>query len=143
MLTLSDETQRVYTDKGEQPPEAVSGHAMIDTGATIEPIVIKNVRQGSVVHTDEWWAYKNLSRRGYAHETVRHGEKEYVKGETHTNSIDGYWSQLKRSILSTHIHVSKKHLPKYLAEFDFRHNTRAMGDWMFRLIVELLEKQPA
>ena len=61
---------------------------------------------------------------------VRHSDKEYVKGDTHTNSIDGYWSQIKRSILSTHIHVSKKHLPKYLSEFDFRHNPRAMGDWI-------------
>lgn len=111
---------------------------------TIEPIVRENVREGSAVHTDEWWAYRNLSRRGYEHSMVRHGEKEYVRGDTHTNSIDGYWSQLKRSILSTHIHVSKKHLPKYLAEFDFRHNTRRMGDWMFRLMVELLEgEQPA
>lgn len=67
-----------------------------------------------------------------------------VKGSTHTNSIEGYWSQLKRSILGTHIHVSKKHLPKYLAEFDFRHNTRTMGDWMFRLMVDLIEgERPA
>ncbi len=67
-----------------------------------------------------------------------------LRGKSHTNSIDGYWSLLKRSILSTHIHVSRKHLPKYLGEFDFRHNTRSMTDRMYRLLVGLLKvEQPA
>ena len=61
---------------------------------------------------------------------VRHSDKEYVKGDTHTNSIDGYRSQIKRSISSTHIHVSIRRLPKHLVEFDFTHNTRAPGDWI-------------
>ena len=49
-----------------------------------------------------------------------------MRGDCHTNSIEGYWSQVKQSIRGTHIHVSGKHLPKYLAEVDFRHNTRSM-----------------
>lgn len=44
---------------------------------TIEPIVRENVREGSVVHTDEWWAYRNLGRRGFEHESVRHSEKQW------------------------------------------------------------------
>ncbi len=93
---------------------------------TTGPIIREKVRQGSVVYTDEWFAYRGLERSGFTHETVNHGAGEWVKGLSHTNSIEGYWSQVKRSIRGTHIHVSGKHLPKYLAEFDFRHNTKAV-----------------
>ena len=105
---------------------------------TLEPVIRTYVRQGSVVHTDEWFAYRRLGRHGFKHESVNHGAQEWVKGRSHTNSIEGYWAQLKRSIRGTHIHVSGKHLPKYLAEFDFRHNTRSMPDRMFHLLVDLL-----
>ncbi len=108
---------------------------------TIEPVVTKNVRQGSVVHTDEWWAYRKLFLRGFRHYQVHHGSGQWVKGHSHTNSIEGYWSQLKRSIRGTHIHVSGKHLPKYLGEFDFRHNARKMPDQMFPLLVDLLRSR--
>ena len=109
---------------------------------TIEPIVVDNVRQGSAVYTDEWWAYRRLNQRGYKHESVNHGRQEYVRGVCHTNSLEGYWSQLKRSIHGTHIHVSPQHMSKYLGEFDFRHNARKMPDQMFRLLVDLLRAQP-
>ena len=109
---------------------------------TIEPIIRENVRQGSTVHTDEWWAYRKLGQRGFVHQSVNHGAKEWVRGDCHTNSIEGYWSQVKRSIRGTHVHVSKKHLPKYLAEFDFRHNTRKMPDQMFHLLIGLLRPAP-
>ena len=105
---------------------------------TVEPIVRCNVRQGSTVHTDEWWAYRLLFLRGFRHRSVHHGIAQWAKDGSHTNSIEGYWSQLKRSIRGTHIHVSGKHLPKYLAEFDFRHNTRFIPDRMFHVLVELL-----
>lgn len=107
---------------------------------TIEPFVRENVRQGSAVHTDEWWAYRKLGSRGYEHHSINHGLREWVRGDIHTNSIEGYWSQLKRSIHGTHIHVSVKHLPKYLAEFDFRHNVRKRPDLMFPLLMELIRQ---
>ena len=109
---------------------------------TIEPIIRENVRKGSAVHTDEWWAYSKLGQRGYEHQSVNHSAEEWVRGDCHTNSIEGYWSQVKRSIRGTHIHVSGKHLPKYLAEFDFRHNTRSMPDQMFPILVNLLRPAP-
>ncbi len=105
---------------------------------TIEPIIKENIRPGSKVHTDEWWAYKGLGKQGFKHESVNHGQEQWVKGASHTNSIEGYWSHIKRSIRGTHIHVSKKHLPKYLAEFDFRHNLRTMPDQMFHLLIRML-----
>lgn len=108
---------------------------------SIEPVVRANVRRGSVVHTDEWSAYGGLARRGFTHRTADHGRGEWTRRGSHTNSIEGYWSQLKRSIRGTHVHVSGKHLPKYLAEFDFRHNARAMPDRMFHLLVAMLRPE--
>jgi len=105
--------------------------------STIEPVIRKNVRKGSKVNTDEWTAYKHLAP-DYDHRTVLHGIKQWVVGTCHTNSIEGYWSLFKRSVLGTHVHISAKHMPKYLAEFDFRYNTRKIPHRMFALLLELL-----
>ena len=108
---------------------------------TIEPIIRKNVKQGSRINTDEWWAYKHLSAYGFDHKTVYHGVKQWVKGNCHTNSVEGYWSLFKRSVLGTHIHISGKYMPNYLAEFDFRHNTRKVPHQMFPLLLSLLRAE--
>ena len=108
---------------------------------TIEPIIRENVRQGSTVNTDEWWAYRRLALRGYQHRKVNHSTGQYAVGGAHTNSLENYWAQLKRSIRGTHISVSGKHLPKYLGEFDFRHNLRGMPREMFHVLMELLRPQ--
>ncbi len=57
------------------------------------------------------------------HETVNHGHKEYVRGEAHTNTIEGYWSHLKKGLDAIYIHVSKKHLQKYCDEYAYRYNS--------------------
>ena len=62
------------------------------------------------------------------HETVTHSDGEYVRGEVHTANIDSFWSLLKRGVMGTFHHVSKKYLPLYLAEFQFRHNNRKNED---------------
>lgn len=112
--------------------------------ASIEPILRENIREGSKVHTDEWWAYRKLGQRGYKHESVHHGSGQWVSGGSHTNSIEGYWSLLKRSIRGTHVHVSKQHMSKYLGEFDFRHNMRSMPDQMFHLLIQMIgNRKPA
>jgi transposase len=101
----------------------------------LERAVERNVAKGAVVSTDEWPAYGNLGPMGYTHGTVNHSKDEWVSGVHHTNSIEGHWSQLKRSIRGTHVHVSKKHLWKYVSEFSYRrnnrHSHRAMFDRMF------------
>ncbi|HMS21772.1 MAG TPA: transposase, partial [Sphingorhabdus sp.] len=71
-------------------------------------------------------SYRSITLLGYRHKRVNHAAKEYVAQDgTTVNSVEGFWSQLKRSINGTHIHVSAKHLAKYLGEFEFRHNRRA------------------
>jgi transposase-like protein len=79
-----------------------------------------------------------LTSLGYRHETVDHGAKEYARGDVHVNTLESFWAILKRSIRGTHIHVSPKHLPKYLGEFEFRYNLRKRPDQMFaRLLASL------
>ncbi len=92
--------------------------------ADIVPHVFNNVREGATTYTDEAWAFKNLGDYGYAHDTVNHFKKEYVRSPVNTNSIEAFWSHLKRSIAGTYISVSKQHLRTYLHEFEFRHNLR-------------------
>lgn len=78
--------------------------------------------------TDELGAYRQIGKRFASHETVEHGAKEYVRGDVHINTAEGYFSQLKRSIDGTHHHVSRRHLHRYLSEFDHRYNTRTDAD---------------
>ena len=91
---------------------------------TFEPRIEEKVEAGSTIYTDEMGSYRGFGGKGYEHKTINHEKKIYVDGLIHTNTIEGFWSQLKRSILSTHIHVSKQHLEKYLGEFEFRYNMR-------------------
>ena len=103
---------------------------------TLLPIITENVKKGSTISTDEMMSYRILPKLGYDHGRVHHNANQWKDGIHHTNSIEGYWSHLKRSILGTHIHVSRKHLSKYLGEFEYRYNMRANPSLMFdRLLV--------
>jgi hypothetical protein len=73
--------------------------------------------------TDEAKAFRSLSG-DFDMETINHARGEYVRGDCHTNTIEAFWANLKRGINGTYIHVSAKHLQKYLWEFEFRHNMR-------------------
>jgi len=96
--------------------------------ATIFPIVRTSVQRYSEVHTDEYHTYDTIGAMpgmAYTHRSVNHAFKEYAtpcgKG---INTLEGFWAQLKRGINGTHIHVSQKHFPKYLGEFEYRWNMR-------------------
>ena len=91
---------------------------------TLYPIITENIEPGSTVHTDEFGTYRGLDRAGYRHETVNHGLGEYVSGDSHVNGLEGFWARLKLSIRGTRVHVSRKHLPKYVKEFEYRYNRR-------------------
>ncbi len=98
------------------------------------PHIAKWVKPKSMVASDEAKAFMGLSELGYFHETVNHGKYEYVRGEVHTNTIEAFWSTLKRGIKGTYVSVSQKHLQKYLWEFEYRYNHRkrahSMFDWL-------------
>lgn len=90
---------------------------------TLVPIVEHHVAPGAVVYTDEAYGYKALNRT-FDHSTVKHGQGEYVRGNTHTNSIESVWALLQRQIIGTHHWVSPKHLDAYVSEMTFRFNRR-------------------
>lgn len=99
------------------------------TGITLRKVIEEHVDPlGSVLHTDMWAGYNPVGATFDAHHAVDHGNGEYVRGDVSTNAAEGYFSQLKRSIDGTHHHVSREHLDRYLAEFDFRHTTRKISD---------------
>jgi transposase len=91
---------------------------------TLIPIITQNINVGTMIHTDEYKGYGNLPAHGYGHQSVVHSKFQWKHGDCHTNNIEGYWSNLKKSIFGTHTYVSPKHLQNYLNEFDFRHNNR-------------------
>lgn len=107
---------------------------------TLEPIIMRNVQRGSVISTDELGSYKGLRKCGFRHHSVNHSAKQYVSGEHHTNTLEGYWSRLKLSIRGTHVHVSGKHLWKYVSEFSFRYNMRTEPAAMFGRLIEGLSQ---
>ena len=81
----------------------------------------------SLLITDQWVGYKHLGKE-YPHKTVDHAKHEYVVGAIHTNTIEGFWSLIKRGMVGTFHKVSKKYLPLYVAEFQFRYNNRMNSD---------------
>lgn len=81
----------------------------------------------SLISTDEHRGYTNV-KRSHAHGVVRHGQGQYVNGAIHTNTIEGFWSIVKRGIVGTFHKVSRKYLPLYVNEFEFRYNNRMNPD---------------
>ena len=82
----------------------------------------------TLFHTDSASCYNEFDWRAAGHKRVHHAVGEYVRGDVSTNRLENYFSQLKRSIDGTHHHVSREHLPRYLAEFDFSYSTCDMTD---------------
>ena len=93
-------------------------------GYSLRPFIVQNVEFGSNVHTDELPAYR-LLKRVFRHSYINHKDGEYVNGTTHVNSVEGFWSLLKRGIVGIYHSVSDKHLQRYVDEFVFRYNTRS------------------
>lgn len=98
---------------------------------TLQSFIAANVLPGGQIHTDELASYRGLHMRGFRHMTVNHSAGEYVGYQgASANGLEGFWAQLKRGINGTHIHVSARHLPKYLGEFEYRHDMRAVPHLM-------------
>jgi transposase-like protein len=91
-------------------------------------IVRDNIAKETRLHTDESKLYTRVGKEFAAHETVNHSHKEYARGDVTTNTVESYFSIFKRGMRGTYQHCAEKHLHRYLAEFDFRHNNRiALG----------------
>jgi len=104
------------------------------SGASIMPIIEERVLPRSLIYTDEWKSYASLGRRGYTHKRIAHTEKVYVVGNIHTNTIEGFWSLLKRGIGGVYHSVSAKHLQSYVNEYAFRYNHRSDPQAMYATV---------
>jgi transposase-like protein len=82
----------------------------------------------SLLVTDHWVGYKHLNKDFPQHATINHAAGQYVVGAVHTNTIEGFWSLVKRGMVGTYHKVSRKYLPLYVAEFQFRYNNRLNAD---------------
>jgi hypothetical protein len=96
--------------------------------ATVSKIVRENVATESRLHTDESKLYTGADAAFATHETVKHSAGEYVRGDVHTNSAEGFFGVFKKGMTGVYQHCGEKYLSRYLTEFEFRHNHRvALG----------------
>ncbi|MBV6450787.1 MAG: IS1595 family transposase ISNwi1 [Anaerolineales bacterium] len=94
----------------------------------LKGIIRKHVSKDASIVTDKYTVYNGLEKEFPKHETVDHGMGEYVRGDVHTNTVEGWFSLLKRGVTGTFHHVSEQHLDRYVDEFAFRYNRRDVTD---------------
>ena len=104
------------------------------------PQIRTKVVPPSVVYTDEHRAYNRLGEVGYQHDRVQHSKKVYASGDVHTNTIEGFWSHVKRGVSGVYRGVSPEHLQSYLDEFVFRYNNRGDERGLFMAFLDRIEK---
>ena len=107
----------------------VSAMRVLGTGRNdLQPLILKTVKKGVKLMTDDWRAYTRL-KEFYVHDTINHSVGEYVDGDCHTNTIEGFWSMLKRGWIGVYHFWSAKHIDSYLDEYEYRYNTRNLGEF--------------
>lgn len=97
-------------------------------GKTLSAAINDAIDENARVITDENPTYKGVASLNGRHETVNHGRREYVRGDVHSNTVEGFFSLIKRGLYGVYHAVSKKHLGRYVGEFEFRYDTRHMDD---------------
>jgi len=140
-----------YDKKGEEDKAVVLG--MVERGGEVMTRVIPsrrwdhvnramkgNVIEGSTVYSDEAPTFKTLPNLGFKHESINHSKFEWARGDVHTNNIEAFWANVKRSINGTYVWVSKKHLQTYLREFEYRYNLRKHPHLMMDALLQAFPK---
>ncbi|MBN1375429.1 MAG: IS1595 family transposase, partial [Dehalococcoidia bacterium] len=108
--------------------------------STVMPLIQKNVAQKTIVYTDEYPIYDTVESNGFTHKRCNHGAGEYVVGDAHTNTIEGFWSLVKRGISGVYHAVSPKYLQSYLNEYEFRYNHRKDVQPMFVTVLNQIHR---
>jgi transposase-like protein len=119
------DTQRKIVALVERGGEARSFMVQNVDKATVRKVLFTNADRKSTLMTDEAVVYPAAGAHYADHQTVNHSEKEYARGTASTNTVEGYFSIFKRGMKGVYQHCSEAHLPRYLAEFDFRYSNRA------------------
>ena len=113
------------------------------SGKTLKAAIRECVNPSATIMSDEWPSYHGVGKAfAGGHHVVNHGRKEYVRGRVHTNTIDGFWSQVKRSLDGTHHSVSPKYLQSYVNEFSWRYSHRFDGELFASLVAKTGLTQP-
>ena len=111
------------------------------TISELYPHIFKAIDKTATIYSDELTSYKSL-KRVYDHQFIKHNRSQYVDGRIHTNTIEGFWSLMKRGIIGIYHFTSKKHLQKYVDEFVFRYNTRDLiTEDRFNLLLSNMENR--
>jgi transposase-like protein len=119
----------------ERKGEVVAKVVENTKSSVVMPFIKENVEVGTNLMTDTYPSYNPSSKMGYNHQKVDHGNGEYVKDDIYTNTLEGFWSQMKRSIDGTYHMVSPNHLQKYVNEFAFRYNHNHSENHLFKTIL--------
>jgi len=101
------------------------------TRQTLHGIAVEKILPKSTVYTDDYNAYHGLAAKGYTHRRINHSAGIYVMGDVHTQTIEGFWSLVKRGIGGVYHSVSKKYLQTYVNEYSYRYNRRLADEPMF------------
>jgi transposase-like protein len=109
----------------ERGGAAHSHHMPSVTARNVGKVLEEQLREGGKFYADDSKIYQTVKPRHRPTDTVMHSAKEYVRGDVHTNTVEGYFATLKRGINGVYHHVSEQHLKRYLAEFDFRYSFRS------------------
>jgi transposase len=120
---------------------SVKAHKTEDLkSATVYPLMKATILPESKVYSDEFTGYKNIKKLGYSHSTINHGLEVWVEGDAHTNTIEGFWSLLKRGINGVYHAVSDKYLQHYINEYAFRYNHRKDDKPLFKTFLSQIAK---
>ena len=111
----------------ERSGKVVAKQVKDTTMETLTAEILHNVKETAKLYTDEYTSYARM-KRVYDHSVVKHSKFQYVKGRVHTNTIEGFWSLLKRGIFGIYHFTSKKHLQLYVDEFVFRYVSRTNAE---------------
>jgi transposase len=117
-----------------------SVRAVVNPTGPLMGNVMEHVLPSALIYTDEAMAFSKAAKYGYAHRRINHSERVYVSGDVHTNTIEGFWSLVKRGIGGVYHSVSAKHLQMYLDEYTFRYNHRMDVDPMFQTFLRQVAK---
>jgi hypothetical protein len=104
-------------------------------GAPLSRAVLAYVNPESIIFTDDWPAYKPISRKFLAHKVINHSAGVYVRGDVHTNTIEGFFGNLKTGMRGAYKKVSPRYLQSYVNEYTWRYNVRQEGLPMFEQLV--------
>jgi transposase len=110
---------------------------------TLRGLIKEHVLPSTTVFTDDFRSYNGIGARGYTHRRINHSEKVYVNGDAHTNTIEGFWSLIKRGIGGVYHQVGRHYLQTYLNEYSFRYNRRFDEQPMFLSFLQQVEKRDA